>query len=54
LPQEIVGPLDGLFKQTQNFAQDIDQLSQHLDEQKINHKVFSTMVLLRSAKWTGR
>jgi uncharacterized protein (TIGR02599 family) len=54
MPQNIVGPLDRLFKQTQNFTQDIQELSRHLDEKKVNHKVFSTMVLLRSAKWTGR
>lgn len=54
IPQDIVGPLPRLFKQTQNFTQDIQELSRHLDEKKINHKVFSTMVLLRSAKWTGR
>ena len=54
MPQEIVGPLGRLFKQTQNFSQDIQELSRHLDEKKINHKVFSTMVLLRSGKWTGR
>jgi uncharacterized protein (TIGR02599 family) len=54
MPQELVGPIGGLFKQTQEFARDIEVLSQHLNERKVNHKVFSTLVLLRSAKWTGR
>jgi uncharacterized protein (TIGR02599 family) len=54
MPTNIVGSLEALFQQTQNFAQDIETLSRELNEKKVNHKVFTTMVLLRSAKWTGR
>jgi len=54
MPTNIVGSLESLFQQTQNFAQDIETLSRELNEKKVNHKVFTTMVLLRSAKWTGR
>lgn len=41
-----------LFRDTRRFESDIETLKQHLTEQNVNHKVFSTMVALRSSKWS--
>jgi uncharacterized protein (TIGR02599 family) len=54
IPAEIYGDIGSRFMETQNFATDIEAVSAALNREKINHKVFSTLVLLRSAKWTGR
>lgn len=45
-----VVPTD-LFRNTGNFESDVEKLSQQLNENGVNHRVFSTMVALRSAKW---
>ncbi len=42
---------NNLFKNTRNFESDVEQLSEKLNEEGVNHRVFSTMVALRSAKW---
>lgn len=42
----------GLFTQTSNYQNDIETLSDELSEKRVNFKIFSTMVLLRSAKWS--
>lgn len=47
---EIVNP--GLFRSTSSYEEDLAELTRYLDEQNINHKVFSSMVMLRSAKWS--
>lgn len=54
IPSDIYGEIGDLFKNTAKFTEDIEKVSRDLDEKGINHKVFSTLVLLRSAKWTGR
>lgn len=54
IPDDIYGEIGKLFKNTANFTADIEQVSRDLSNEGINHKVFSTLVLLRSAKWTGR
>lgn len=40
------------FKSTQNFDKDVEDLKEDLSEKGVNFKVFSTMVALRSAKWS--
>lgn len=59
MPQAITSALQGLFRTTNNFEKDIEQLSERLSDDslpggKVDFKVFSTLVLLRSAKWSGR
>lgn len=54
IPEDIYGEIDSLFKNTSSFTTDIEKVSKDLNDKGINHKVFSTLVLLRSAKWTGR
>jgi len=49
-PQLIPG---GLFVETERYQQDVDQLVESLHEEGVNHKVFSSVVMLRSAKWSG-
>lgn len=55
-PIAIEAALQGLFAQTENYTRDVETLSERLnaDDSKVNHKVFSSLVMLRSAKWSGR
>jgi uncharacterized protein (TIGR02599 family) len=39
---------------TRDYDEDIATIVEYFDEKRINHKVFSSMVLLRSAKWSER
>tara|TARA_R110000850_G_scaffold17996_22_gene54650 strand:- start:1928 stop:2980 length:1053 start_codon:yes stop_codon:yes gene_type:complete len=41
-----------LFQSSRDYKKDIDTLSAKLNEERINHKIFSSMVMLRSAKWS--
>lgn len=42
----------GLFRNTSNFDSDMERLKESLSEKGYNHKVFSTMVAIRSSKWS--
>lgn len=53
-PQAISQSLQGLFKRSENYAKDVETLSDRLNEKRVEHKIFSTMVMLRSSKWTPR
>jgi uncharacterized protein (TIGR02599 family) len=53
MPVELTSPLTGLFKDTESYSEDVQKLSDVLDELGISHKVFSSMVMLRSAKWSS-
>lgn len=41
-----------LFTLTSKYEEDVQTLTDALNEKRVNHKVFSTMVMLRSAKWS--
>ena len=41
-----------LFTNTKNYQDDVLKLVESLNTKKIGHKVFSTLVMLRSAKWS--
>lgn len=41
-----------LFRDTSRFSDDIETLKKSLEEVGVNHKVFSTMVAIRSSKWS--
>ncbi len=51
-PSEVVSALNGLFKKTDEYDADVIKMVDALNEERINHKVFSTLVMLRSAKWS--
>lgn len=53
MPTELTAPLSGLFKSTESYSEDIQKLSEALNALNISHKVFSSMVMLRSAKWSS-
>jgi uncharacterized protein (TIGR02599 family) len=40
------------FQNTSRFDKDVEELREELSEKRISFKVFSTMVALRSAKWS--
>ncbi|MDF1826106.1 MAG: Verru_Chthon cassette protein C [Verrucomicrobiales bacterium] len=42
----------GYFTDTAKYQSDIENLTDSLNEKRVNHKIFSTMVMLRSAKWS--
>jgi len=43
---------NNLFRQSEDFEADVQTLKEQLQEKNVNHKVFSTMVAIRSAKWS--
>lgn len=51
-PAEFADAISSGFSNTGNFDEDIAKMVEKLNENQINHKVFSSMVLLRSAKWS--
>lgn len=53
VPVEFTAPFSGLFKRTEDYSRDIQKLSEELDKLQINHKVFSSLVMLRSSKWSS-
>jgi len=55
MPAAIDTAMQGLFVQTENYTRDVETLSQRLnaDGSNVNHKVFSSLVMLRSAKFSG-
>lgn len=53
LPTELTAPLRGLFRRTESYSEDVQRLSEALNDLDISHKVFSSMVMLRSAKWSS-
>lgn len=51
-PSEIHSLVESPLRQTENYEEDIKKIVDSLEEARISHKVFSSMVLLRSAKWS--
>ncbi len=51
MPEEFRSATTGLFKSTRQYSDDIRKLTETLNDQKINHKIFSSLVMLRSSKW---
>lgn len=41
-----------LFRNTSRYDADVAELTTFLDEKKIKHKIFSSMVMLRNSKWS--
>lgn len=52
-PAVIDQTLNRLFKRTRDYEDDIAELEQEFQKEGVNYKVFSSMVMLRSAKWSG-
>ena len=53
MPVDLTAPFSGLFKRTEDYSNDVQTLSDELNEMEINHKVFSSLVMLRSSKWSS-
>lgn len=53
MPADLTAPFAGLFRRTESYSSDVQQLSEELNRLQINHKVFSSLVMLRSAKWSS-
>ncbi|MDF1739703.1 MAG: Verru_Chthon cassette protein C [Verrucomicrobiales bacterium] len=51
MPDDLRSATSGLFKSTRQYPEDIKKLAETLNEKKINHKIFSSLVMLRSSKW---
>jgi len=52
LPPKVVDALQGRFANTKNYDKDIEAIITSLIDSNVKHKVFSTLVMLRSAKWS--
>lgn len=52
IPSELMTALNGAFLSTQKYTEDVQSVSAALNNLKISHKIFSSLVLLRSSKWS--
>jgi uncharacterized protein (TIGR02599 family) len=52
MPSELSSALNGAFLSTQKYTEDVQKVSAALNNLKVSHKVFSSLVLLRSSKWS--
>ncbi len=52
MPSQLTSALSGLFRRTDSYAEDVQKVSQALDDLRVSHKVFSALVMLRSSKWS--
>jgi uncharacterized protein (TIGR02599 family) len=52
-PAELANALNGLFTNTNNYAQDVQTAANALNQLKVSHKIFSSLVMLRSSKWSS-
>jgi uncharacterized protein (TIGR02599 family) len=52
IPAQLAAAVAGRFTNTQNYAADVQAVSQALNDLNVSHKVFSSLVMLRSSKWS--
>ncbi len=52
-PAELTNALNGLFTNTNNYAQDVQRAAEALNNLGVSHKIFSSLVMLRSSKWSS-
>ena len=52
MPIEISDALNGKFSSASNYGKDLKDLETALRENDINFRVFSSMVAIRSSKWS--
>jgi uncharacterized protein (TIGR02599 family) len=51
-PSELASAVNGLFTNTNNYAQDVQKAAEALNRLGVSHKIFSSLVLLRSSQWS--
>jgi uncharacterized protein (TIGR02599 family) len=51
-PGELSNALNGLFTNTNNYAQDVQKAADALNQMGVSHKIFSSLVMLRSSQWS--
>lgn len=52
MPSELAGVLSGRFKNSLEYAEDVEAVAERLTELNVGHKIFSSLVMLRSSKWS--
>jgi uncharacterized protein (TIGR02599 family) len=52
VPTELSQVVSGAFRETRRFNEDVQRVSAALNELKVSHKIFSTLIMLRSSKWS--
>lgn len=52
-PSKIKGALENRFQDTRKFAEDVQSVTDALNELNVSHKIFSSMVMLRGSKWSS-
>lgn len=53
IPREFAEAVKGRFSSTGRFTKDLKEVTDSLNENQISHKVFSSLVMLRSSKWSS-
>lgn len=51
-PAEFTSPFNNRFEDSRKYDEDIEVMSRELNDNGISHKVFSSLVMLRSSKWS--
>jgi len=52
-PAELGSAVGGAFRNTRNFSEDVARVAEALNELGVSHKIFSTLIMLRSSKWSS-
>lgn len=52
-PAALQSAVSGLFSNTNNYAEDVQKVAEALNQLKVSHKIFSSLVMLRSSKWSS-
>lgn len=52
-PSDFTAPIASRFNDSENYNRDIEAITEELNAKGISHKVFSSLVMLRSSKWSS-
>lgn len=53
VPEQLTRALTGAFQSTESYNEDVQRVSAALNDLRVGHKIFSSLVLLRSSKWSS-
>lgn len=52
MPRELSDAVSGLFQKSEDYNEDVRRVADTLNGMNVSHKVFSSLVMLRSSKWS--
>ncbi len=53
MPVDLTTAVAGLFTKTEDYAKDVTTVAERLNNLNVGHKIFSSLVMLRSSKWSS-